>query len=200
MRFATLAICVLAVATSQVSAAEEGFFKSLKNALFNKKPTVECARVIDTYTKTVQAFTTLREAEISAAYASMSQEPTHTELLNAARLKISKVEELVQKVKESNELDTKLTRRWFIERRLFYIGTITNVVKGLTNNRVTKHDFLGKVVQGWEKFKSKLHLPSHKFTESDLPPRHRSVADTLWRFQLSVDKKLRNIVDNQCHA
>lgn len=169
--------------------------QTIRQIFIPKTGNVSCDRVIRTYQATSEAILKLKEAEFQLGYATFKPEPAKSELIRDAEDSVGKVEDLIAEAQALNFYDPKFLRKWFIDRRLYYIGTVANAIREKTNTGLKPHPVFERLSKLWASTS-----PNEGAEMDGLPMAQKTIIRVLWKLQSAVDKKLRSLVDNQCRV
>ena len=109
------------------------------------------------FPSTKAAFEGFKNARLYIMGSIVNDDPTHTELMEAAKWQLGQVHKKLDEAVAANQGDAKLGRKIFYEGKLDFLKLELNIADKMVNHGLPKYPWLGKVInwaQGkWKKIK-----------------------------------------------
>ena len=205
--FSTLLVTLptLALAASDINRAV---------ARIMSEPTPACKTAVETYTKVREGYETMRNCNLYMFGAIVNDEPTHTELQEAAKYMVElALPPIIEEAKKMNAVDKKWARKSFIQSKIAFLEYQSGVVKKMLKKGLPKYpwvtdalkiatDIFPKMKELWLLFKNKgkktPEPPKDPNAPTGGPMDPSKIIELISKKLAEIDKQFFDLVNAEC--
>jgi len=120
--------------------------------------TPQCIKDAPAFADTKKLFEGYKQVIMFAMGSIINDEPTHTELYEAAKWKLGKLDKLLKDAKDENKKDTNVLRRDYFAIKIGFVQFEMSAAATILSHKLPKLPWLGKIVawaqDKWNKLKA----------------------------------------------
>jgi len=211
MRFISILVATAALFTPSLARKLAGENTVHAFAALTATPPSVCQTAHQGYNKTRDAFAAFRNLELYILGSIINDDPTHSELQQAAKWAITQVPPLIAAAKALNDPDPKWERKEFISAKLAFLKFEMKYAQKLLNKGIPKMPWMGKAFNWagavWGKLRDLFHTivtgPSPPVDPKHPPPPPagvdpNAIIAALDKKLAAIDYQLYELVDAEC--
>jgi len=174
-------------------------------------PTPVCKTASEAYNATRDAFKSFKNCQLYMMASIINDDPTHTELQEAAKWAIKQVPAAIKKASDLNDPDPKWARKEFIKAKLAFLKFEIKIANQMLTKGLPKEPWLGKAFNWaaavwpklrdlWETITGHHPPPSDPKNpkKPDPPIDPQAIMDKIDKKLAEIDRQLYELVNAEC--